>query len=131
MDKPKRFRRAFIRGHCLACGKPVFRRARIKVKWCSDACRKAAYRARPGSLQADLPAVRFTACKPLKSLAEKGCFSKSSLPIDMIGGWFRGKFDPDLRRAILAAEAAFEPRNWRAVVSPDGVRCFVLNGGAP
>ena len=127
MDKPTRFRRSFIRGHCLACGKPVFRVARTEVKWCSDACRKAAYRARPGNLQGDLPAVRSAACNSLKSLAGKVSFSRSSIPIDLLGGWFRGELDPELRRTIMATEMAFDARDWRKVVSPDGVRCLVAD----
>jgi len=126
----KRFRRAFIRGHCLACGKPVIRFTRTKVKWCSDACRKAANRACPGDLQAEVPAVRTTACNPLKSLNEKSRFSRSSTPISLVGGFdFGGRLDPALRLLILAVESRLDvtqvtegvTSNWTP--SGDGADC--------
>lgn len=104
MDRPKgRFRRSFIRGHCLACGRAVFRVARTEVKWCSDACRKAASRACPGDLRPALPAVRSGVCNHLNSLTENGQKPGSSLPIDLIGGWFAGH--PESRRTILRIES--------------------------
>lgn len=128
MDKPKRFRRAFAHAYCESCGKPIFRINRTAVKFCSNACRQAAYRARYGNPQADLARVTVSACKPLKSKAENSRFSKSNLPIDLLGGHSRGELDPELRRTILAIETTFNRRDWLSVVSPDGVRCLILGG---
>ena len=109
MDRPKRFRRAFARAQCKGCGKPIFQINRRAAKFCSSACRQAAYRARYANPQADIARVTHHTSKPLKSLAEKGRFSRSSIPVDLGGGWFRGAIDPVLRRAVLATESRLLP----------------------
>jgi len=70
---PERFRRAVARSNCLSCGKPIFRveGAGPRPKFCSAACRQAAYRGRYAHPQADLPRVTNCGCNSLKSLAEK------------------------------------------------------------
>ena len=95
--------------HCRKCG------AIVRVaddgrprRFCSDRCRWAA--AKKSAAKRYLATTLQGGTKPsLTPLKTKANFSGSGMPIDLVGGRWRGRIDPTLRRAILDSELRLIP----------------------
>jgi hypothetical protein len=102
-ETTKRFRRAFAKARCAACGAEI-----LRIDWgrparfCSDKCRKwhVRTRGRPTPMASGNP--------PPNPLMKTRSGARAS-PIDLVGGHWRGWLDPALRRAILDSELRLIP----------------------
>jgi len=93
-DQKKHLTHSPLKCEAQACGRVLKPSRRRPRRFCSDRCRKAAFRINGHNSESITES-------PPPAPAPSGAGFQA--PVDLLGGW-RGKIDPDLRRIIILAE---------------------------